>query len=200
MGQDECQIEDKVREMMDELTKPGKPLASTTPGQKIYVTHLSFMDAQTLSTMVQTEMAALINDAVVKGMNMGKKANNDLEINASGHEIPNTDGNVNKLVNIVFDPNLTKNDKINKVINEMMIPNSVDVIVTGHYIDNARNPAIMVRPLVIVKSQKKIITKNLQFKKDELECPDPNDPNKKILCRGAYDQIAQAVKELLDQV
>ena len=76
---------------------------------------------------------------------------------------------------------------------------NVDVIVTGHYIDNAQNPLITIRPLTIVKSNKKIVTKNLQFKKDDLTTKDPVS-GKTILKKGAYDEIAQAVKELLEQL
>ncbi|MCI0471122.1 MAG: hypothetical protein L0Y73_05635 [Candidatus Aminicenantes bacterium] len=197
MGQDDCQINETFKQLLATINQK---LPDPPPGQsKLYVTHLTFMDAATQSTMANTEVAELINDAVIKGMNEAQKTNNNLAINETGHIIPNTDANVNTLVNITFEPNLTKNEKINKIINDLINPNSVDVIVTGQYIDDAKNPLISVRPLVIVKSNQKIITKNLQFSKEELICEDPNNP-KKILCQGAHDQIAQAVQELLEQL
>jgi hypothetical protein len=200
MGQDECQIDETIKDFVKNLNKPGGAKISSKPaGQEIYITHLTFMDGYTHSTMVQTELAALINEAVIKGMNMSKKTNDDLAINASGHEITNNDANVNALVNIIFDPNLSGEDRAKKIITDMMDPNGVDVIVTGQYIDDARNPLITVRPFIVVKAQKKVVTKNLQFKKDELECQDPIS-KKTILCKGAYDEISQAVKELLEQV
>lgn len=199
MGQDECQIDETIKDFVKNLNKPGGPLSSKPPGQEIYVTHLTFMDGYTHSTMVQTELARLINEAVIKGMEMGKKANDDLTINGPGHEIPNTDANVNQLVNVIFDPNLTPEAKAGNIVTEIMEPHDVDVIVTGQYIDDARNPLITVRPFVVVKAQKKIVTENLQFKKGELECEDPIS-HKKILCKGAYDEISQAVKRLLDQI
>lgn len=113
--------------------------------------------------------------------------------------IKNNDANINKLVNITFDPSMNKTEKVNKIIGEMMNPGQVDVIVTGQYIDDARNPLISIRPLVIVKADQKIVTKNLQFTKEELFCKDPIS-KKDTLCAGAHDQIAQAVQELLEQL
>jgi len=196
MGQEDCQINDTVQQLMDTLNKKMPP----PPGQdKLYITHLTFMDALTKTSIANTEVAELINEAVIKGMTEAQNKNNKLAINEPGHLIENTDNNNNNLVNTTFDPNLDKNDKINKIINEMMTPNNVDVIVTGHYIDDAQNPKVSVRPLVIVKHNQKIVTKNLQFTKSELMCTDPNS-QKKILCRAAHDQIAQAVQELLEEL
>lgn len=197
MGQDDCQVDNTMNELLKEVDKkiPSPPL-----GQQTYVTHLSFMDGLTFTTMLQTEVAALIEEAVIKGMNAAQRRDEKFAINEPGHNIPNTDANVNRLINITFDPNITQNEKINKLISEMMDPYNVDVIVTGHYIDQAKNPLITIRPLVIVKNNKRIVTKNLQFKKGEVICADPINIDKKILCKGAHDEIAQAVKELLEQI
>jgi len=196
MGQEDCQINDTIQQLMNTVNKKLPP----PPGQsKTYITHLTFMDAMTKTAIANTEVAELINEAVIKGMNEAQKKNNNLAINEPGHIVENNDSNNNSLVNITFDPNLTKTDKINKIITEMMTPNNVDVIVTGHYVDDANNPTVSVRPLVIVKTNQKIVTKNLQFVKNELICTDPNS-QKKILCRTAHDQIAQAVQELLEEL
>lgn len=196
MGQEDCQINDTIQQLMSTVNKKLPP----PPGQsKLYITHLTFMDALTKTSIANTEVAELINEAVIKGMTEAQKKNNKLAINESGHVIDNNDSNNNNLVNTTFDPNLTKDDKINKIINEMMTPNNVDVIVTGHYVDDAQNPKVSVRPLVIVKHNQKIVTKNLQFTKSELICADPNG-QKKTLCRSAHDQIAQAVQELLEEL
>lgn len=197
MGQDDCQVNETINKLFDIMNKK----LTTPPGQsKLYITHLTFMDALTKTSIANTEVANLINEAVVKGMTEAQKNNPKLAINESGHIIPNTDKNNNDLVNTTFEPNLTKSQKINKIITDMMNPNHVDVIVSGHYIDDAQNPKVHVRPLVIVKYNQKIITRNLQFAKTELMCTDPNNANRKILCKGAHDQIAQAVQELLEEL
>lgn len=196
MGQDDCQVNETINKLFDTMDKK----LTTPPGQnKLYITHLTFMDALTKTSIANTEVAELINEAVIKGMNEARKNNPKLAINEPGHIIDNTDKNNNDLANTTFDPNLTKNQKITKIIMQMMTPNNVDVIVTGHYIDDAQNPKVSVRPLVIVKLNQKIITRNLQFTKSELICTDPNS-NKKTLCRGAHDQVAQAVQELLEEL
>jgi hypothetical protein len=197
MGQDDCQVNETINKLFDTMNKK----LTTPPGQsKLYITHLTFMDALTKTSIANTEVAELINDAVIKGMNEAQKNNPKLAINEPGHIVPNTDKNNNDLVNVTFDPNLTRNQKVNKIITDIMNPNNVDVIVTGHYIDDAQNPQVHVRPLVIVKHNQKIITRNLQFAKTELICTDPNTANRKILCKGAHDQIAQAVQELLEEL
>jgi hypothetical protein len=179
---------------------PGTTFHPILKVPKLYVSHLSFIDAYTHTTMANTLLAELINEAVIKGMNEAQRNNNMLVVNEVSHIIPNTDGNVNTLVNITFAPDLTKNQKINQIIVDLMNPNGVDVIVTGQYIDDGKSPLISVRLLAIVKGNQKIITKNLQFTKEELLCQDPTNPNRSVLCRSAYDQIAQAVQELLEQL
>lgn len=196
MAQDECQVNETFKKLFAEVKQRIPPPKGQT---KTYITHLSFMDAATQSTMANTEKAELINAAVEKGMIEASKQDPQLGVNEPGHTIKNNDQNVNTLVNITFDPNLAKNEKINKIITDMMTPNKVDAIVTGQYIDDAKSALISVRPLIFVKGDKKILTKNLQFSKTELFCTDPNS-KKEALCAGAHDQIAQAVQELLKQL
>lgn len=164
---------------------------------KLYVTNLSFMDANSRSTMTNTEVMTLIDEAVQKGMRAAHKTNDKIIINERSHIIANTDANVSKLVSITFDPYIKKSDKLSKILNQLMNPGSVDIIVTGHYIEDGRDQVISIRPLVIVKANRRIVTKNLQFKKNELVCVDPIS-NKKTLCRGARNRIIQAVQELLE--
>lgn len=196
MAQNDCQLNEAFNKLFKQIKTKIPPKSGA---QQTYVTQLSFMDTKTQSIMAVTEHAKLIDEAVQKGMIEAARLNPHLAINEPGHEIKNTDGNVNTLVNITFDPNLTKSEKIAQISNKMMVPNNVDVIVTGQYIDDGQNPLISVRPLVIVKDDRKIVTKNLQFSKQELFCED--SVSKKVtLCGGAHDQIAQAIQDLLNQL
>jgi len=120
-------------------------------------------------------------------------------MNVMNHEIPNTDVNVNKLVNILFSPNFTRKEKIDKITSELMDAYDVDVIVTGQYIDDAKNPLISIRTMLFSRSEPFVLIKNLQFKKEELFCENPVN-EEKILCSGAFDQISQAVQELLEEL
>jgi hypothetical protein len=80
-----------------------------------------------------------------------------------------------------------------------MAPNGVDVIVTGQYRDDTNSQLIIIRPLTIIKSSQKVLTKNLQFSREELICRNPQS-GKRMLCKNVFDEIAIAVKELLEQL
>ena len=166
--------------------------------KNIYVTHLSFMDANTLSSMDNTELTNLINDAVINGMKEAQITNPYLAINETGYVIPNTDMNVNNLVNIFFDPNLAVTEKINRIIYELMNPSNVDVIVTGLYIFDENNSKLSIRPILIVKDWQKIFSKNLQLSKADFLSQGQN--NKMILYKKVKDSISHAVQELLEQL
>jgi len=189
--QDQCQIDQTINQLIGQKFKPSGGKSS------VYVTHLTFMDADTKTIMAQTMTAELINKAVVDGMQLAKNANSDLEINHPGHKLANTDGNVNKLVNIFWDVNLTKGDKIQKIVSDMMAPNQVDAIVTGQYLEK-KGDIINVRPFVVSKSKKSIVSKNHIFDKKQFLCEDPQNPSVKILCQSAHEKIRDSVKELLD--
>jgi hypothetical protein len=203
MGQEDCENSETLKqlEVYNQLIKQIEDKLPPPPGQsKTYISFLSFMDAETQSTIAQTEEVELIENAIAKLLNEVVRHIPILAVNEPGHMIPNTDEIVNKMINITFTPDLTKNEKVNKIIDEIMTPNHVDVIVTGQYIDDCKSTLISLRPVVIVKAAQKIVTKNLQFSKDELFCEDPIGKRKKILCSGAHDQLAQAFHELIKQL
>jgi len=193
MGQqNQCQIDQTINKLI------GQKFGGTSNSQgKIYVTHLTFMDADTKTTMGQTETAKLINKAVVDGMQLAKNGNPKLEINHPGHKLADTDGNVNKLVNIFWDVNLAKGEKIQKIITEMMTPDKIDAIVTGQYLEK-KGDLINVRPFIVSKSKKSIVSRNHIFDKKQFLCTDPNNSSVKILCQSAHEKIRDSVKELLD--
>jgi hypothetical protein len=192
MGNENCQIEQQLMDMLNQKIKPPKGKNS------IYISHLTFMDPTTGTAMFQTEAGALINDAVINGINQAQKVNPSFKHNVSGHTLDDTDANVNKLINITFDPNINKRDKISRIISELMDPANIDVIVTGQYIEKGQ--IVDVRPLIIVKKEKKIVTKMAEYKKTEFLCSDPNNQSNKVLCQGAHEHISKLVKDLLEQL
>ena len=192
MGQqDQCKLDDTINQMIGQKFKPAQP------GASVYVTHLTFMDADTKTMMAQTDAAELINKAVVDGMQLAKNTNPQLEINHPGHKLENTDANVNKLVNIFWDVNLSKGEKIQKIITEMMAPNQIDAILTGQYLEK-KGDLINVRPFVVSKSKKSIVSRNHIFDKKQFMCTDPQNQSVKVLCQGAHEKIRDSVKELLE--
>ncbi|OQW92872.1 MAG: hypothetical protein BWK78_00250 [Thiotrichaceae bacterium IS1] len=197
LGQSDCQINQNLLTTLQNLIT-GK-LSPSAPGQsEVYITHLSFIDDNTKSMMAQTEESDLINKAVVDGIGRASKANSSLKLNASGHEIKNTDANVNNLINIIANPNVTPAEKMGKITKDMMEPNKVDVIVTGSYVDKGED--VVVKPIVIVRKDQKSTAKTLTFKKPQYICPDPVNPQKKALCSNAHEDIAKAVKDLLESL
>jgi hypothetical protein len=190
MGQESCPVSGSLVDDVIRLLEAKFP-----PKQgPFYVTRLTFIDAKTRS-QTQTLDSELINGAVVDGIQRAATANPSLKFNAPGHTIKDTMGNVNQLINLVFDPNLTPNERLMKIINEMMEPAHVDVIITGQFVDDQKK--IKVKPFIIIKKSQKIVAKSLMFLKNEYICTDPVNQNKKALCSNAYEEIAQSVKELL---
>lgn len=198
LGQDKCQINEAMIQSIQQLL--GQKI-QTPQGQKfVYVTNMSFMDAQTKMLLGSTEDAALINQAVIQGIRQAMQLDPKLKFNEPGHSIKNTDKNVNELVDIVYDPNKTPEERMKAIVAKFMDPSNVDVIVSGQYLDISAQDEIIVKPLAIVKESKKIVAKTLQFKKQEFICPDPANSNKKALCTGAHEEIAKAVEELLQSL
>ena len=161
---------------------------------KIHISNLSFMDAKSKSVMVAGD-AELINKAVEDGMKTLAHQDQKYIVNAQGRTIPNNDANANKLSEIFWDPNLSRTQKVDKIIADLMAPNQVDGLVAGQFVED--QGAISVRPFVISRADKKLVTESLTFKKNEFECKDPSNPNVKVLCTGAYEAIKDAVIRLL---
>ena len=164
----------------------------------LYVTYLTFLDPTSGSSLKQTEVGEFLKEAVLEGIALAQRRNKNLKYNESGFLIEDTAQNVNQLVNTIFDPNLSQSEKVGKIINEMMIPNNVDVIVTGQYID--KGPTVDVRPFIVTQRDDKISVKIATYSKQDFLCSDPNSTSRQVLCQGAFDEIANLVKELLEQL
>lgn len=193
LGQQECQVDQALMDLFKQKT-------GTVPaGQNaLYITNLTFMDSTTKTSMFLSETGTLINDAVKEGIALAQKTNPNIKHNEAGHLIQDTDENVKKLIEITYDPNLTGAQKLGKFQSEMMTPNNVDVIVSGQFIDQGAQ--VQVRPFTIDRVNQKVVLKDATFAKADFVCADPNSASKKVLCKGAYEEIAKLVKELLEQL
>jgi hypothetical protein len=175
-----------------------KLFSSTQKGSKIYIANLSFLDVDTKSMMVPGD-AELVNQAVEEGMKTLAQQDPKYVVNEQGHTLPNTDANANKLSTIFWDPNLSRSDKVDKIINELMNPSGIDGLVAGQF-QQKPDGSVNLRPFVISKSTKNIVTESRTFRKDEFECRDPNNNNKKILCQKTVEDIRDTVIRLLKQL
>ncbi len=191
----DCQInQNLIQSLQDLISKKFTPASGQS---NIYVTQLSFIDAKTRTIIAQPEEVELINKAVNDGIKRAQGTNPALKFNEQGHTIKNTDDNVNKLIDIIFDPGLTPNERSDKIIRDLMNPNGVDVIVTGSYVDDG-GEKLAIKPMTIVKGSRKAVVKTVSLLKKDYICPDPANAAKKALCKDAHEEIAKAVKELLE--
>jgi hypothetical protein len=171
------------------------------PGQNsktLSIASLAFMKTSDRSPIPSRGVGKWINKAILKGMSQAEQANKMLKIKKDTTGKLDTDYNANQLVNVFFDPNLTREQKINRIIRDLMNPNQVDLMVTGYFIDDDSSDMVTVRPIVIYKYNREIQTENLQFRKTEFECRDPST-GQTSLCQQASEQITHAVKILLER-
>ncbi|KHD07986.1 hypothetical protein PN36_08840 [Candidatus Thiomargarita nelsonii] len=178
-----------AKQMQQVLRPKTNPSNRAVQGNEIFITHLDFMDPSAGMT-IESGISTLINRAVRAGVQLAQQDMPNFKLNESGHRIENSDKNVNQFINIFFDFNLTKGEKIKALIQKMMTPNKVDVILTGQYLEKTGG-VILVRPLMLSKSHRRTVTRNLIFQKNEFMC------SYNALCQGAHERIRGAVKELL---
>jgi hypothetical protein len=164
----------------------------------LHIKSVSFGEPSIYSFMKDREEEELINKSILKGIYEIQgitNSNHKFVINASGHTIRNSDYDVKDFVDIIFDQKLAENDKINKIISEIMIPNNVDIIVTGMCI--SKDTLIIVHPMVIVKPLKKIIFKSIGLNNEDIDCSNSISNNKSLSPKG-YGRIVRAVQEMLE--
>jgi hypothetical protein len=164
----------------------------------LLIANLAFMKTADRSPMVFEDMGQSIDNAVKVGMNMAAAFNNLLTITDESQQSFNTGSTANYVTNIFFNPNLSREEKIRRIIGNVMRNRKIDLLVTGYFIDDASHDSITLRPMVIYKYNQDIQTENLQFRRSDFECK--NTPGgQKTMCQQAADQLANAVKKLLDR-
>jgi len=166
--------------------------SGTRTANKIYITHLSFMDI-TAGMPLESSIANPINQAVIAGIQLAQQNMPYLKLNESGHQIDNSDENVNEFINLFLDFNLTKSQKIDAIIQKIMASNRIGVIVTGQYLKKSGD-TVHVRPLMLSKNNRRIVTKNFIFQDKDFMC------SYNALCQEAHEKIRNAVMELLENL
>lgn len=192
--QESCEVDQSLRDMMDKTfttwnTK--KPAGQS----KVYVSHLSFMDGVT-KTLLISEEAALIDEAVKDGMQQAASTNPNIVVNDPGHTAPNTDASVGKLAEISFNPNLTPEEKYREAVSSLLDPNGIDVLISGVVVDTGT--VIQVKPMGVSKPDEVIKTKDRAFASREELFKKVNGTL--ALTDKGREEIAKAVKDLLDNL
>ena len=164
----------------------------------LLIANLAFMKALQHSPVLSGDLGQSLDKAAENGMNMASAFNNLLSIMDGKQQRFTTAVNANRLANILFDPNLTQEKKIRLIIHGIMRPYRIDLLVTGFLVDDGTRDMVTVRPMVIYRYSQTIKTRNLQFRRSEFECWDASHRYKTI-CQPSAEQIADAIKELLER-
>ncbi len=191
-SQDRCGLDEGLRDMLEnkfgEMTEgPGGT------SRTVYVSNVSFIDAIT-KTGFLSEEGLLIDQAVLDGMNNAAATDPNIVVNDPDHTVPNTDGSVQKLVDIWFDPNLSRDDKYVQAVAELMDPYQVDVLITGMVADTGE--AIQIRPMGVSKPDRTIQLKELQFANREALFKEV-DGTLSLSVKG-HEEIRKAVQDILE--
>jgi hypothetical protein len=159
-----------------------------------YTSNLSFVNVDSKSVMVAGD-ADLINSAVVEGMKALSALNPKYAFNAPGHTLPNNDANARKLSTIFWDADLSRAEKVDRIVNELMVPGGV----AGQF---KRNPdgSVNLRPFVVSRATKNLVSESRTFKTEEFDCKDAYNPRQKLLCEKAVEDIRDTVIRLLKQL
>lgn len=193
-SQDRCSLDEGLRDMVenkfDQLTQgPGGT------SKKVYVSNVSFIDGYSKTGFLSAE-GELINQAVLDGMTAAAATDPDIVVNDASHTVPNTDGSVQTLVDIWFDPGLTRDDKFAQALVQLLDPHQVDVLMTGMIIDSGEGGTIQIRPMGVSKSDRTIRTKDLQYtNRDALF---ENVDGTLSLSALAREEISKAVSDILE--
>jgi hypothetical protein len=175
-----------------------KNKSQSSPPQDIYVSIIPFFDPGNLKVAKKKSLSELLEEVVIKEVEVVRNSNSQLGVNVSNHTIHDEEDSVKELNSILSELNLKDSDKADKIINDLMTPNGIDYIFTVIYSKDTRNNIIIVRPHVISKKERKIFSMNLIFQKDELLCPEAQTKEIK-LCESAGDNIGAALRMLLGQ-
>ena len=190
--QESCEVDQGLRDLVDKTFADWND--KKPPEQsKIYVSHLSFMDGFSKTLLISNE-AALIDEAVQDGMQQAASTNSNIVVNESGHTVPNSDATVSRLAEIAYNPNLTPEEKYREAVSALLDPYGVDVLVTGVVIDTGT--VIQINPIGVSKPDELIRTKARSFAGREELFQEVNGTL--TLTDKGREEITKAVKDLLE--
>ncbi|MDY7091451.1 MAG: hypothetical protein SX243_00615 [Acidobacteriota bacterium] len=192
--QGSCELDQGLRDLVGDTFKgweDGRPAGQS----KVYVSHLSFMDGVT-KTLLLSEEAALIDEAVKDGMRQAASTNPNIVVNEPGHTVPNTDASVGKLAEISFNADFTPEQKYREAVSTLLEPNGVDVLISGMIVDTGT--VIQVKPMGVSKPDEVIKTKDRSFSVRE-ELFEKVNRTLTLTPKG-HEEIAKAVKDLLENL
>jgi len=165
---------------------------------ELSVANMVFINTMEHLPMTTGSISQSIDSSVADGIRMATRMNKRMSVKNHALRLINTPVNAHKLSNIFFNPNLTPNAKVRGIINSLMIPNNIDLLVTGFYYEDKKRGLITLRPIVVYKDEVNIRTENLQFNSRLLKGSDASSLGKR-LHREMQQKMAEMVKQLLGQ-
>jgi hypothetical protein len=170
------------------------PFEAPPKGMKdAYVFNLPFIDANTKS-VVHTRVAELVNSAVEDAIKSFSASEHRYNVVMTNYSLAIQVAHAQKLNGIFWDADMTRSEKIKKIVEELMTPGSIDALVSGQYME-AADGLVNLRPFVIDKASKNLTTESLSINMGEFECP--GHDNVTEMCKDAFDKLRGAVIELL---
>jgi len=179
----------------DMLNNPGHKTQKQQNANPVYLSYMTFLDPITGSSLHNTQEGHLINQAIEEAMIASQMKNAAIVIK-KGADKQNS-ANCNKLANLLFDPNLSKDEKLKKISSELLLPNNLNGIITGQLF--TRNNQTNMIVMLILKGQTNLDTKKIKLDK-EILCPEAGNPQLKQLCPETKTQLYQAVQDLIEHL
>jgi len=194
LSNERCIIED----IIINIDKQIKAKITHLQKNPVYVSHLTMIDGDNNMSFFNSDSIKLINSTVIQGLQLVQKQYKLIKHNARGHTLQDTEENAKRLKDIVLNKKLTTPKKMEMIINELMEPANIDIIVSGVFYEGDR--VLKIKPFIINRCERTIVTKMTQFDKHRFICDDPANKGNKMLCKSAYEEIAKLVEELLLQL
>jgi len=159
-------------------------MKGNNPDLPVYISLLPFMDVDTNSCAFMTEHASIIYEEI-KQFYLGLQSVIEVKTNEAGHTVPATDRNLTEIIDCILKPGISKNKIFSDLEKTYFEPYHSDIIILGKYRNTQE--ALELILYFVVKSQKKIITRNMTFPKIEFFCEKmiPNSKSSKtVLCKN----------------
>jgi len=124
---------------------------------------LTLIDGEMDTSIFNADSIILINSAGIQVIHLAQKQYKFIKHNVRGRTLQDTEANAKRLKDIVLNRSLTKERKMDKIINELMGPTNIDVIVSGVFYEDKR--VIKIHPFIINGRELTIVTKITKFDK-----------------------------------
>jgi len=164
----------------------------------IFISYLPFIDADTKSSAFITEEATIISFAFEEAIEslLTDYELKNFKINHKDHLIKNCDTNKKIIIDIITDPSIRTEFKVNKICNTLQIDSEIDGILLGEY-KNYKTHLELYIYWILIHHNTYNIEKFIISKKDYF-CEDPKTSSQ-VLCPKITPHIQGIARDSLLQ-